>query len=314
MTTPVTSRAQPFDDPVRSLLAGAIDYAGFFPPASLDLDAVVANHEAYRESADAWMLGRLVVPAARLIDLADAVARAGILTRDGRPWQISATLGADARADMATVRAFNARHATTTASWFAAVDAVELRLDEESDIAELPLALGIDLETFVEVPASADVAGLVRALRLIGARAKIRTGGVTPQAFPAPDEVLRFIRTCVEMRVPFKATAGLHHAITGTHPLTYEPDAPSADMYGFLNILLATALVRSGIGDEVALALLLERDAQSIARDGSRLTWRDHALEAAELAAARESALVGIGSCSFSEPVDEVRALGLIGA
>jgi hypothetical protein len=313
MTTPVSSRAQA-DDPVRALLTRVIDYAGFFPPASLDLDAVVANYASYRDSADAWMLGRLVVPAARLTEVAESAMRAGVETQDGKPWQISATLGVDARADMATVRAFNARHATTTASWFAAVDAVELRLDEESAIAELPLSLGIDLETFVEVPAQADVAGLIRAIRLIGTRAKIRMGGVTAEAFPSVEHVLRFIRTCVEMRVPFKATAGLHHAFTGAYPLTYESNASSAPMYGFLNVLLATAMVRGGIGDDDALALLLERDGATIARDGSQLTWREHVVTAPELVAARESALMSIGSCSFREPVDAVRALGLVGS
>ncbi len=59
---------------VRVLLADAIDYAGLFPPAQLDMPGAVAEYAAYLDSADSWALGRFVVPAARLAELADAAA------------------------------------------------------------------------------------------------------------------------------------------------------------------------------------------------------------------------------------------------
>ena len=49
---------------------GLIDYAGLFPPASLDLAAAVRNFTWYRLGDDNWMLGRFIVPASRLQDVA----------------------------------------------------------------------------------------------------------------------------------------------------------------------------------------------------------------------------------------------------
>jgi hypothetical protein len=225
-------------------------------------------------------------------------------------WRLSATIGDDPQAEAGAVRGFNARHADAATEWFAGVDAVELRAPDEETIAELPLVVGSDLVTFIEIPIVEDPRPLVRAIRLVGALAKVRTGGVTAAAFPTPEQLLRFIRSCVEEQVRFKATAGLHHALRAEYRLTYEADAAKGTMFGFLNVLLATALVRAGRADDEVLAALVERDAASLAVGEERIAWRGITLEAAELLAAREQAIVGFGSCSFREPLDELAALG----
>ena len=62
--------------PLRILLRGLIDYAGLFPPASLDMADAVRNYAAYREGEHAWALGRFVVPAARLEEFERVARRA----------------------------------------------------------------------------------------------------------------------------------------------------------------------------------------------------------------------------------------------
>jgi hypothetical protein len=121
----------------------------------------------------------------------------------------------------------------------------------------------------------------------LGLCAKIRCGG---ERVPTVDELAAFVRGCRDRALPFKATAGLHHAVRrdGAH--------------GFLNLLAAAVF------DEAALA---EEDADSFRLGVTEFGWRDRAAGPAEIAQAREL-FVGFGSCSFFEPVDELKALGLL--
>src|SRR5947208_8972355 len=47
---------------LQALLAKSIDYAGMFPPCSLDLESALRNQAEYVRSPDAWMLGAFVLP------------------------------------------------------------------------------------------------------------------------------------------------------------------------------------------------------------------------------------------------------------
>jgi hypothetical protein len=80
-------------------------------------------------------------------------------------------------------------------------------------------------------------------------RAKVRTGGLAPDAFPAPASLVAFIESARDAGVPFKATAGLHHAMRGAYPLSDEIGAQSATMHGFVNVMLATAAVGERFAD-----------------------------------------------------------------
>jgi hypothetical protein len=145
-----------------------------------------------------------------------------------------------------------------------------------------------------------------------GRRAKIRTGGETADKFPAAEAVLAFIKLCAAANVPFKATAGLHHPIRSVHRLTYQPDSPSGIMHGFLNVFLAAVFVRAGMATQLALELLREESAQAFHFDSEGITWRHHHIALDEIAAARQSFSISFGSCSFTEPIDDLRSLHLL--
>jgi len=147
------------------------------------------------------------------------------------------------------------------------------------------------------------------AVRAVGGCAKVRTGGVTPEAVPSVEAVADFIRACAERRLAFKATAGLHHSVRAEHALTYEPDAPRAVTHGFLNMFVASALAWHG--DRDLEPVLAETDATAFRFD-DRAGWRDRSLSAEQVRAAREHFLHAFGSCSFEEPVADLRALGLL--
>ena len=139
----------------------------------------------------------------------------------------------------------------------------------------------------------------------------VRTGGVVPGAIPTVEQVARFIARCAEARVSLKATAGLHHPVRGEHPLTYEPDAPSATMFGFVNVFVAAALALAGEREQLLAAVLDERDARAFRFDDVGASWRDRRLSLDQLSAGRRFA-VAFGSCSFREPVDDLQELALL--
>lgn len=287
----------------RTLLNHAIDYAGLFPPAQLGMAEAVANYAGYLAGDDAWALGRFVVTAARLDEFARAAAAHLPREGSGEPWRLSALVAPDG--DPATLAAFNGAHAGR-----ALVDTVEVKASSPDEIAAAG-AFARTMATYVEIPADREPGPLVEAIRAVGARAKIRTGGVTADAFPPAAHVLRFMRACLAAGVPFKATAGLHHPLRAEYPLTYAPDAPRGTMYGYLNVFLAAAWLGAGLPDDAALALLEERDASAIRWDGDAVRWRDRVLSGAELARSRDQVAMGFGSCSFREPLDDAKSLGI---
>jgi hypothetical protein len=122
--------------------------------------------------------------------------------------------------------------------------------------------------------------------------------------------VASFIHACVHAGVPFKFTAGLHHALGGAFPLTYAPDAERAPMFGFLNVFLASALCADAGEVPEMRRLLTESSPDAIRFSEQAVSWRERAFDRALLARVRENVAVAFGSCSFTEPVAEVRALG----
>lgn len=153
---------------------------------------------------------------------------------------------------------------------------------------------------FVEI---ADLS-LLDGIAARGLRAKIRTGGITPDAFPAIGNIAEFLRACKAKGVAFKATAGLHHPLRCVKPLTYEPNAPTGTMHGFLNVFLAAALL------DHADAILAETDPRAFSFDDGGANWRGHRVSTPDLIAMRRTFATSFGSCSFEEPIGDLRALG----
>lgn len=295
--------------PLKVLLNKVVDYAGLFPPAALGMDEAVANYADYRRSGERWMLGRFIVPAARLAEFEKAAAGRLEPWPATDPWRLSALAGDDLPAAIGGIGEFNCRHAADGAG-AAVIDAVELRAETPERIAEAARSVPGWAEAFVEVPLEPDPEPLIAAIAQAGLRAKARTGGITADAIPAADRLARFLTACVRHDVPFKATAGLHHPLRAEYPLTYEAAAPRGVMHGYLNVLLAAALLRAGGDVDDARRLLEERDASRFTSDTDGITWHGARFAIPELAAARELAL-SFGSCSFTEPVTDLAKLNL---
>lgn len=291
------------------MLRGIVDYAGLFPPASLSMSAAVSEYAEHRLGNEAWMLGRFVVPAARLDEFEQAAS--GIMpTQAARSWAISALLGSDAEEDLGRVESFNQRHGDVR-NGAVLVDTVEIKANTPREVARAGELLDRRFDTYMEVPVGSDPGDLIAAIARTTAKAKIRTGGVTLEAFPSSAQVVRFIVRCLEHSVSFKATAGLHHPWCDQYPLTYAVDAPAGPMFGFLNVLIATAALRAGWSPVDAMLALEERDRAALVLSSDGVRWRDRRVSAAVLQQARES-LTAFGSCSFRDPVSGLKSSALL--
>ena len=124
--------------------------------------------------------------------------------------------------------------------------------------------------------------------------AKFRTGGLAAELFPTPVELAAVICACRDRDLPFKLTAGLHHALRHTDPET------GFTHHGFLNILVATAAAVDGAEVAEVAELLAATDPVPLIepararRDGGRELW------------------VGFGSCSVVDPLTDLIRLGLV--
>lgn len=308
-------RLPPLTDPASVVLfEGMVDYAGLYPPAALDMRPAVRNFAHYRASGSGWMLGRFVCPADRLAQFSDIADP--LLPRDAGaiPWRLSVTSSGDVSVDLTAIATFNERHRVCFDECGAKVDVYEARVSTVADIERLDDAVPRDMTLYLEVPVHDALDSLVAAVARAGRRAKIRTGGVTTEAFPTAPQVVRFLACCLAHDVPAKATAGLHHPLRGVYRLSYDADASTGRMFGFLNVLLAGVLLGNGGSEAEAVALLEESQASAFDISEAQIVWRgpegDRLFGKHALQQVRERLVNSVGSCSFTEPVDESRALG----
>lgn len=295
---------------IRLLLHNSIDYAGLFPPAGLGMKAAAANYARYRTGEAAWALGRFILPAHRLPEL-QAAAQEDLGGPRGTPWRLSALAGPHLEADVDQINTFNDRQASL-GSPSATVDTLEVKASSVAIIEDTLDRIPARLQVYIEVPIDEDPSELIAALARRRGRAKVRTGGVTPEAFPSTADLIRFLRACIGARVPFKATAGLHHPLRAEYRLTYAPESPSGMMFGFLNLFLAASFLRTGMKPETAARVLEESSPRALQIDEGGISWREHRLSLNQLRDSRNEVIHSFGSCSFSEPITELEALHLL--
>ena len=305
MTDAVSHRVPAASSALRTLVTGVVDYAGLFPPASLAMRDAAANYADYRASDDAWMLGRFVVPVSRLAEWESAVG--SLEASQIAAWHgatLSVLLSGEFGTEADQIAAFNA-----AAPFGVRIDAAEGRTSTPDTVLATAAAMPDDVLLYCELPHRADPIDLLHAVRSAGVRAKIRTGGVTPDAFLTSAEIVRFLRRCAELGITAKATAGLHHPMRGEYRLTYAPDAIRGMMFGYLNVFLAAAAIRAGASDAFATSVLENVDAAAFAIADGEVSVLGLPLPDAVLSQLRADGVVAFGSCSFREPVDELAAL-----
>jgi hypothetical protein len=298
---------------LETLLAKSIDYAGMFPPCSLALEPALQNHAQYVRSPEAWMLNAFVLSveqfdtAKQLLSLFGPAhpLRVAVLG----PKTVEANAFLDALEDMdAAIRSFRSNVDLVSISH------LETFLPRDVDLPLLKEARSIvgDLPVFWEAPPdrAEQTAALLAKHNSDEAAAtfgyKLRTGGVTTDAFPTSAQIAAALVTPATHQLPIKFTAGLHH------PIRQFRDEVKTKMHGFLNVLGAAVLAAEHRWDAKQAATMLEdENAASFAFSEDSFAWREWKIGVDRLRYRRRF-VASFGSCSFDEPREDLRALGFL--
>ena len=288
-----------------------IDYAGVFPPASLDLREAVHAYRRLRTSEHHWVVDRFLCRASQLEDL--AMVATSEMTSAEEPWHVGviADMAPGATATMCAAFASEMAPAMT-------ITAVETRpaAASEEGISDAIEAIGsFDLEPalFIEVlpdeSLDAQLDATADGLRSRGRSggAKLRCGGLTAKAFPSVDDVVAFLVGTANRRLPFKATAGLHQ------PVRHRDEAIGTWQHGFVNVLVASVAAAEGERDDIVRGIVEETDADAFSVTATAARWRDVYLPGSAVRRARRNGFLAFGSCDVDEPIEALVELGWLG-
>ena len=286
----------------RRLLHGLLDDASLFPPASLTMPAAIAGHARHKAAWYRALCGPFVIADSRLTDLRTVLTTTGtsaielalVVTGGAGVHEALDAVAADPRLRLRSIEVPAIVPASKEADPFTAITEVATALDE-APLAAATACIEYPLQAIAD-PAQAGPLLAIAGDR--GYRVKLRTGGVSAEAFPDEATLAGCLAAIAERRVPFKCTAGLHHAVRHTAADT------GFEHHGFLNVLLATWAAAEGASARDVTELLAERDPAAVA---ARVSLLD------EYAADDVRGLfTSFGTCSVQDPVGDLVTLGLL--
>ncbi|WP_308639692.1 hypothetical protein [Paenibacillus silvisoli] len=306
---------------VAQFMTRLIDYAGLFPPAELPMEEAVRQYARYSRDPDHDMLGRFVIPVSRLGELEPHLA----LFSPEQPIRLS-VIGYRSRSSAECLELLTSSLARmesfqTDANGRAVMDTLELPLPQIPMQASFlntieKETVNAGLRTFCEFTYALDAhweGNLLEAIHQLAMRSaegkaklgmKLRTGGLTPEAFPSTAQVALALQACRDSAIPLKFTAGLHH------PIRMFRSEVNARMHGFLNVFMAGLLAHAHDLDRKQIEeIVADEDPKHFEFTNGGFHWKSLFLSTEQIQTYRSIALTGYGSCSFDEPRDELREL-----
>lgn len=266
---------RPSSSPGKALFHDLFDDAAMFPPAELAADRAIAEHLFWRADPDAYFIGPLLVPATEWDGFLNAY-------RDN-PEPVDVVVVGSAHTPESI-------DAGITVVGFEQVSTDAEVPDASARLAVEPAKLDLVEDLLAEIGE-----------RRIDGRpvvAKFRTGGTTSSAFPSEEDLAYFVLASFNAGVPFKLTAGLHHAIRHTDAST------GFEHHGFLNVMLAVSRALQGGAEHDLVDALAVRDSEIVVPEVAG--WSPD-----EIVAVR-SVFLSFGCCGVAEPLSDLRTLGLL--
>ncbi|MBK9333668.1 MAG: hypothetical protein IPM96_15010 [Ignavibacteria bacterium] len=311
---------------------GIIDYAGLFPPAELDLRTAFSNYMKYLSENNSIILSGFICPVKLLPELEiicneisefSFPVRISLILSGGKD---EITFKENFISDLKIRENF-----IKGKSPFIRADHFEYKIPE-SIVMEDDKELFLDLFRFIsqnsgngsdskfnffaETPLTGDWKRNIKtATDLIEEHNekyhdtgfKLRTGGVTAAAIPSAEQIAFAVRHCLNRNLQMKFTAGLHH------PFRHFDNGINAKMHGFINVFSAGIIAkRHNISDHELIKLIEDENADNFNFTDSGFTWGGYEIENEDIHFARQTFVKSYGSCSFDEPVEDLKKLNLI--
>ncbi|MCX7877289.1 MAG: hypothetical protein N2510_01460 [Ignavibacteria bacterium] len=301
-----------------------IDYAGMFPPASLSLTDAVNNYTEYLNGKYSWMLNRFIVPAKSLKEfqakdsMQDGYNLSVILSGGSTESEFRKSI----QNDIKLLADFKNSVQDIKISSLEALLPSDLIIDEKRDdlldflidiSSELERGLNDEIPLFLEAGINDGYEGII--LNVTEAIAslnksygfKLRTGGLKPENIPSPAVIAYAILSSIEFGIPMKCTAGLHHPVRN-----YDKDLKTI-VHGFFNVFISGIMAYAlNISEEEIVSIINEEDVNEFQFTENYLKWKDYEVTLQHIREGRENLMVSFGSCSFTEPVEDLIKLKLI--
>lgn len=310
-----------------ALLSSIIDYAGLFPPSQLRLNEAMDRYAAYQTGPFSWMLGCFLVPLEQLDAFRSLVPYYNGKTGAPVQWPVRIIMPRaleELTQDQDTIEHLLASQVhsfkCSNRNHEVSINSLEFPPLPVNKLEHLISSIQGNIDAFFELSLHHDFEQSLAIIKDSEQKAKVRTGGLTPNTFPNAEQLGQFILACARSKVPYKATAGLHDPMTGTRPVIDQAHSFSVKMHGFLNIAVATALAyRQATTTDAVIKILNQTSVESFQfeLDGLRLgntleseptrQW----LSLTELIQSHQQIFQSFGSCSFQTPIQKLQALHL---
>jgi len=321
----------------KAFMREIIDYAGLFPPADLSLDTSLHKYNKYRNSDDAWMLSRYIIPASRLVELKPYDEA---LFSEEDPFVFS-VLGK--RTETISDYKEHLQEIATALEQFhenhkggVQTDVLEIKLPKEAVFAsDADLLADIYEETarhFGNVTVfprdiffegvfdknwEKEIGVILESMNhynggsssdnTIRTGFKLRCGGIEASMFPSIEQVSFTLSKVREQDLALKCTAGLHH------PIRHYDHSVNTKMHGFFNVFGGAMLgYAHDFSNEQMQEVIKEEDSDHFSFTDTGFQWRDFEVTTEDIEELREVALISFGSCSFDEPREDLQKLDLL--
>lgn len=310
---------------LKELLSGLIDYAGLFPPASLHIDKAIAEYLFYKKFEYKDIVSRFVVPVSSVENLK-------LICKEHNVKNISLSvilpeMGSDEKSEKIISKSIQDLSNIIKSNNFIEVSSFEIKLpknltaETKDDITQLSKKIISQINLLNESSRiffepyvlddnwknNIDIACDIISGNKDKSGFKLRTGGVTKDAFPHTDILAYSIKKCSDLKIKFKATAGLHH------PLRHYNSSVKTKMHGFLNVFIGFLIAgKYNPGLEVLKRIINSESPEKFNFTDDFITYGNYALSLKDIKKIKESFMLSYGSCSIDEPIDDLKTLNLL--